>query len=70
MLDDRLSRPREIHCTIDERLGDEPPDLGALRALAEREEWPTRSVGSPALSAGRCLTTIRSRRWPEMPPEH
>jgi hypothetical protein len=34
---DRLSPPGANH-TTDHHLGDEPPDLGPLRALAEREE--------------------------------
>ena len=40
--------------------GDEPPDLGPLRALAEREEL--------ADAAARCVMMIRCGRWPVTSP--
>ena len=51
----------------DDYQGDESPDLGPLRALAERRDWRTRCRGSPTGTGGRCPQTIRGRlsrvRW-------
>jgi hypothetical protein len=58
MSQDRLHQIRSGFAD-DTSHGDEPPDLGPLRALAEREELATRWGGWPMRMAVRCVPTIR-----------